>query len=147
MDSAYDVDFDALMKVVRSGDHLIVRFSTVAQRLFLDFRTHPDEGPGTFLLPAAGSMQERLATIAAARPNFPRPERLSVLAWPLRVTGLERLGFMEAARQRLASMDAFDQVRALDAAYAELLAAEREEIRRAITGEGYTTLWAAGAGR
>ncbi len=147
MDSAYEVDLDALLRAVRTGDHLIVRFATIAQRLLMDFRTRPGEGPGMHLLPAANTLQERLASITAARPHFPRPERLFVIAWPLRVGGLERMGFLEAARQRLAALDAFDQVRALDAAYHGLLAEEREEIRRAISGDGYRTLWPGRAAR
>ena len=141
VDSAYDVDLDALLRAVRTNDHLIVRFSTIGQRLFLDYRTSETEGPGAFLLPAANSMGDRLSSIAAVRPNFPRPERLAVIAWPLRVGSLGRLGFIEAARQRLAAMDAFDAVRDLDATYSRLLGAEREEIRRAITGDQYQTIW------
>ncbi len=141
MDSAYDVDLDGLLRTVQRSDHVIVRFSTVAQRLFLDFRTREDEGPGVFVLPLANTIQERLATIAAARPHFPRPDRLHVMAWPLRVGGLDRLGFLDAARKRLASLDAFEQVRELDRAYLKLQRAEQVELRSAIVGDGYRTLW------
>ena len=147
MDSAYEVDRDALLRTVRTADHVIVRFATIPQRLFVDFRTRKGEGPGVHLLPAVNSMQERMASIAAARPGFPRPGRLCVVAWPLRVGGLQRLGFVDAVRQRLAAMDAFAQLRALDAACARLRVVEREEIRCAITGEGYRTLWAGRAAR
>lgn len=141
VDSAYEVDVEGLLRTVQRSDHVIVRFSTLAQRLFVDFRTREGEGPGVFVLPVANTIQERLATIAAARPHFPRPEKLYVMAWPLRVAGLERLGFVEAARQRLASMDAFEQVRDLDRAFRDLQRAEELELRSAITGEGYRTIW------
>ena len=141
MDSSYDVDLDGLLRTVQRSDHVIVRFSTLAQRLFVDFRTREGEGPGVFVLPVADSMQQRLATIASARPHFPRPEKLYVMAWPLRVAALERLGFIEATRQRLASMDAFDQLRDLDRVFRELQRAEQDELRHAITGEGYRTIW------
>lgn len=143
MDSAYDVDRDALLRTVQRSDHVIVRFSTLAQRLFIDFRTRQGEGPGVFVLPMAVTIQERLASIAAARPHFPRPERLYVMAWPLRVGGLVRLGFLEATRQRLAAMDAFEQVRDLERAFRDLQRAEQEELRRAVTGDGYRTIWPA----
>ena len=143
MDSAYDIDLEGLLRTVRRTDHVIVRFATVAQRLFIDFRTREEDGPGVFVLPPADSIHERMASIAAARPHFPRPERLYVMAWPLRVGSLERLGFIEAARQRLAAMDAFAQVRDLDRAFRELERAERDEVRRAIMGDGYRTLWPA----
>ena len=145
MDSSYYVDLDGLIRTVRRTDHVIVRFATVSLRLFIDFRTREGEGPGVFVLPVADSIQERLASIAAARPHFPRPEKLYVMAWPMRVDGLDRLGFVEAARQRLATMDAFDAVRQLERAFRQLGRAEQEETRRAITGEGYRTLWPAPA--
>ncbi|MFA7249915.1 MAG: hypothetical protein WC273_09835 [Dehalococcoidia bacterium] len=141
MDSAYEVDLDGLLRTVRASDHVIVRFSTLAQRLLIDFRTSAEEGPGVFVLPAAQTMQERLASIAAARPNFPRPERLYVMAWPLGVSALGRLGFIEAVRHRLAGMDAFAQVRALERAFHDLQRAEQDELRHAITGKGYRTIW------
>ena len=141
MDSSYDVDLDGLLRTVQRSDHVIVRFSTLAQRLFVDFRTRDGEGPGVFVLPVADSMQQRLATIAAARPHFPRPEKLYVMAWPLRVGALERLGFIEATRHRLAGMDAFEQLHDLDRVFRELQRAEQDELRRAITGEGYRTIW------
>lgn len=143
MDSAYEVDIDGLLRTVRSTDHLIVRFSTLAERLFLDFRTRGLVGPGVFVLPPAESIQDRMASIAEVRPNFPRPARLNVMAWPLRVGGLERLCFVEVARQRLAAMDAFEQVRDLERAFRDLERAERLEVRRAIMGDGYRTLWPA----
>lgn len=141
MDSSYEIDLDALMRAVRTNDHLMVRFMTIGQRLFLDYRTSETEGPGAFMLPPANSMADRMSSIAIVRPNFPRPEKLSIIAWPLRVGSLDRLGFIEAARQRLAGVDAFEAVRDLDSAYARLLTAEREEIRRAITGDQYQTIW------
>ena len=146
MDSTYDVDIDGLLRTVQRSDHVIVRFSTLAQRLFIDFRTSSSEGPGIFVLPVAHTIQERLATIAAARPNFPRPEKLYVMAWPLRVAGLGRLGFVEAARKRFAAMDAFEAVRNLDRAIRDLERAEDLELRSAITGEGYRTIWPGIAG-
>ena len=60
---------------------------------------------------------------------------------PLRVAALERLGVLETIRDRLAQMDAFDALSELDEAHTRLLRLERQEVRRAITGEGYHTLW------
>ncbi|MEX2372857.1 MAG: hypothetical protein WD800_03570, partial [Dehalococcoidia bacterium] len=89
---------------------------------------------------------ERMATIREVRPAFPRPRRINVVAWPLRVGGLDRLGVIGEIRQRLGDLDAFEALRTLDAAFDSLVAAEEDEVRRAITGEGYKTLWTAPAG-
>ena len=68
-----------------------------------------------------------------------------MVSWPLRVSALERLGVLQAARERLADADAFEAIRQLDRTVDSLQRMERDEIRRAITGEGYHTLWSADA--
>jgi hypothetical protein len=143
VDSSYEVDLNALLTAVRERDHLVFRFATIPLRLFLDFRTTAEDGPFVAVLPAVDSVKERMATIRAVRPRLPRPKRINVVAWPLRVGALERLAIIEAVRLRLADMDAFPALTALDDAIRELEAAERAEVRRAITGEGYKTLWPA----
>lgn len=149
MDDAYRVDQEALRAAVRERDHLVFRFSTIPLRLFLDFRTTTstglEEAPGVFALPPASSIRERMTSIREVRPNFPRPERVNVVAWPLRVGAIVRLGVIEAIRTRLTDLDAFDALAELDRVMARLEAAERTELRRAITGEGYRTLWTAPA--
>lgn len=143
MDSSYEVDLGALLTAVRERDHLVFRFATIPLRLFLDFRTTEEDGPFVAVLPAVNSVKERMATIRAVRPRLPRPKRINVVAWPLRVGALERLAIIEAIRLRLGDMDAFSALTSLDAAMRELEGAERAEVRRAITGEGYKTLWPA----
>jgi hypothetical protein len=145
VDSSYEVDLSALLTAVRERDHLVFRFATIPLRLFLDFRTTPEDGPGVAVLPSVTSMKERMASMRAARPMLPRPKRINVVAWPMRVGALDRLGVINEVRRRLGDMDAFDALAALDVALADLDAAEQEEVRRAITGEGYKTLWTAPA--
>jgi len=143
VDSSYDIDHAALSEAIRERDHLIFRFTTIALRLFIDFRYTVAVGPGVFVLPPANSVRERMTSIREVRPALPRPERLNVIAWPLRVGSLERLGFMDDVRQRLATLDSADAVAALDRSVEELIASESAEVRRAISGEGYRTIWAA----
>ena len=54
---------------------------------------------------------------------------------------LERLGMHDVVRERFASLDALEAITELNEAQEELLRLEREELRRAITGDGYRTLW------
>ena len=149
MDDSYQVDQDALRAAVRERDHLVFRFSTIPQRLFVDFRTETTSGsagePGVFSLPPAASIRERMTSIREVRPDFPRPERVNVVAWPLRVGALRRLGVIDAIRTRLGDLDAFDALAQLDRVVAELERSEDRELRRAVTGEGYRTLWTAPA--
>jgi hypothetical protein len=141
VDTEYPLDLDALRKHLETGDHAVFRFTGVDERLFVDFRPGQDGQPGIMLLPPARSMRARIRTIADARPGVPAPDQVTIVAWPLRIGSLDRLGVLEQIRERLATMDAFKAIRNLDAVYTALLAAEREEFRRAITGEGYRTIW------
>ena len=141
MDGSTDLDLDALRSSVATVDHLLVRFTPLAERLLLDFRTREGTGPGIALLPQVSSFTERIKTIEEARPGFPRPERIHVVTWPLRIASLERLGVLESVRGRLADMDAFDVIARVDETYEVLLELERVEIRRAIEGDGYHSIW------
>lgn len=134
-----------MLAAVAERDHLLFRFSTIPLRLFIDFRTAPQEGPAVHVLPPAASVKERMASIRTVRPGMPRPKRINIVAWPLRVGALDRLGVLAAIRQRLGDLDGFEALKALDAAFRELDQAEAAEMRRAVTGEGYKTLWTAPA--
>jgi hypothetical protein len=145
VDDSYHVDQAALRAAIRERDHLVFRFSTISQRLFLDFRTTAEEGPGVFVLPPASSIRERMTSIREVRPAFPRPERVNVLGWPLRVGALRRLGVLDEARTRLGDLNAFEVLAELDRVVERLEETEERELRRAVTGEGYRTLWTAPA--
>ena len=143
MDGAIDLDIERLRRSLKSVDHVLFRMTPagVSQRLLVDFRVTPTLGPGVHLLPEAGSLAERVKTIEQVRPGLPVPERLVIVTWPLRVDALERLGVLQLIRDRLAAMDAFDRITELDQSYATLLDLQRQELRRAITGDGYRTIW------
>ena len=141
MDGPLEIDLESLRDSVLNVEHLVVRFPPIAERLLLDFRSEGESGPGVALLPQVNSFTERVRTIEEARPGLPKPERIYVVTWPLRIASLEKLGVLETVRERLADMDAFDTIARVDETYERLLALERDEIRRAITGEGYHQLW------
>lgn len=141
MDQRFEVDLAGLQRSLRTVDHVLMRFQPVPQRLLIDYRSSEERGPGVCVLPQVRTLAERLASVASARPGLPRLERLYVVTWPLRVASLERLGLLDVVRKRLASLDAFGAIVELNEAHEELRALEREELRCAITGEGYRTLW------
>ena len=142
MDHRFEVDLSGLTRSLRRADHVLVRFEPFPQRLLIDFRSSAERGPGVCVLPQARSIAERLASVARARPGLPPLRRLRVVVWPLRVRSLERLGMHDVVRERFASLDALEAIAELNEAQEELLRLEREEMRRAITGDGYRTLWA-----
>ncbi len=138
---AFHIDHQALREALGSVEHVLVRFATVGERLFIDFRGGQHERPAVLVLPPVRSLRGRLRGIRQARPGLPPIDQLNAVAWPLRVRGLERLGALDVVRERLAGEDAFDALRELDEALDLLDGYERQEERRAITGEGYRTLW------
>lgn len=143
MDGHIDFDIDQLKSSLRVVDHALIRLTPVGitERLLVDFRANDSLGPGVCLLPDVNSLAERLKTIEQARPGFPVPERMHVITWPLRIAALERLGILETIRERLSEMGAFVALGEMEEAHQRLLRLERQEVRRAITGEGYHTLW------
>ena len=143
MDGGLDPDVESLREMFRDRDHALMRFETVAYRLLIDFRSGNDVGPAVHVLNPVRSLRERIATIRRARPSLPIPTDLQIVGWPLRVRSLERLGILEVIRQRLADDGAIEAIRQLEIAIDELEALEQDEVRRAITGDGYRTLWPA----
>jgi len=136
-------DVDELKVVLAERDHLLMRFETMTLRLFIDFRSSSEAEAAVMVLQPVNSFRERLISIRRGRPEFPVPEQLQVATWPLRVGSIERLGLLDAIRARLSADGASEALRQLDDAIQELQTAEREEIQRAISGEGYRTLWPA----
>jgi hypothetical protein len=133
---------EELQQSLASVDHVLIRLTPIiTQRLLIDFRSNEHAGPTAIVLPDVDSFAERLLSIERARPDFERPERINVIMWPFRVAALERLGVVGVIRDRFAALDAFDALRDLDEAYAQLLKLEQEEQMRAIVGDGYRTLW------
>lgn len=141
MDGSHELNLDALRTSLATANHVLFRFGPISERLFIDFRISDEAGPAVFTLDQTSTFTERVASITRLRPGFPPIERLQVVSWPLPVTALDRLGVIEAARGRLAELDAFDALRQLDEVYGRLVRLEHDELRRAITGEGYHTLW------
>jgi hypothetical protein len=143
MDGGLNADVEAVRRAIGDRDHALIRFEAVAHRLLVDFRSTSEIEPAVHVLPPVRSLRERIASIRRARPGLPVPTELQIVGWPLRVRSLERLGILETVRERLTAVGAHEALAQLAAAIEELEAAERDEYRRAITGEGYRTLWPA----
>ena len=143
MDGDRIFDVDELRNALEQHDHLLMRFETVTLRLFVDFRSSSEAEPAVLILQPVNSFRERLISIRRGRPEFPVPERLQVVTWPLHIGSIERLGLLDTIRDRFTADDASEALRRLDDAVRELEDAERAEVQRAISGEGYQTLWPA----
>jgi hypothetical protein len=143
MDGGPGPSVEAVREALGERDHALLRFETLAHRLFIDFRVTPEVEPAVLVLEPVRSLRERIVSIRRARPGLPVPAELQIIGWPMRVGSLERLGVLEVVRRRLRDAGSEEAVRQLDEAIEELNALERDEFRRAVTGEGYRTVWPA----
>lgn len=143
MDGGPASDVAAVLDTLRHNDHALLRFETVPHRLLIDFRSSSEAEAAVHLLEPVRSLRERIATIRRARPTLPVPTELQIVGWSLRIGSLERTGALEIVRQRFVDDGAQEALRQLEQAVTQLDGLERDEFRRAITGEGYRTLWPA----
>lgn len=146
MDNEFRLDLSEVLRNLRSAEIISVYFSLMRKTLLIDTRCNDVDGPMVRIVPMVDTVEERLASLQRLRPRFPRPESITLLPWPKYVASLKRLGIWDGLTQRLQEAGQPATVRELEALYRELEALEAEEIRRAITGDRYETLWQQEAG-
>lgn len=140
-DNDYSVDLDELKRHIDSVDVVCIFFPILRQTLVIDSRTTELDPPLVRLAPMVQNSQERIAWIEEIRPRLGRPESLVLTPWPKGVAMFESSGILEAVASHLDHLG-FPQAReALLDAYGELLDAEREDLRSAIVGDNYRTVW------
>lgn len=141
MDNDFAIDFDAILDAVEKADVITIRFLIVPHRLLIDARYSEREGPLVKLVPRARSLEERFEAIKQLRPRFRLPDKITAVWWPKRVEGLVSAGIWEHIVQRVSEAGfpgaAEECQRVLD----ELICQELAEIRNAVAGTGYQSLW------
>jgi hypothetical protein len=116
-------------------------FPLLRKTLLMDLRASDVDGPMIRVVPMANTPEERFQSLLKMRPRFGRPDSITIIPWPKYVTSLVELGIWEHILRRYADAGSPQMVRECDKAYAELAKLEREEVRRAIVGENYETIW------
>jgi len=142
MTDDYGVDLEEVFKVIGDAEVLIVRFQLLQPRLLIDFRAKPGVGPVIAVVPRAESVEDRFRSIKRMRPDFPFPERVMSFHWPRSTPVLMASGAWQHIVDRMSLIGGNEAIDACGRAMEELLAEERKEITRAITGtDHYQTLW------
>lgn len=141
MDNDYVINLEEILHTVESAEVIRVRFGLLEKRLLIDNRFNEAEGPLVRLVNRAGSSEESFRHLKKLRPRFPLPDRMTAIWWPKYVHTLYTSGVWGAVVRRIADSGFADAIRQCDDVLRELLAMERREIRNAITGEGFKTLW------
>lgn len=141
MDNDFWVDVQEINKIIDESDIVIVRFTTVSQRLLIDARCRPEDPPVIRLVRRVGSGQERFRELRAARPHLIVPDEIMSFMWPRPATAFTRSGAMEHIIQRFTGLGFPDTEAQVRRVLQELVLRERRELFQAVRGEGYQTLW------
>ncbi len=141
LDSGYEVDVDHIARTIAEAEVACLYFPMLRATLLIDTRSSESVGPLVRLVPITATASERLRSLRRLRPQLPRPESITTIPWTWRVDAVCRLGVWECLLDRLAATGDEAIVEGAVACLDELRALERRELRRAITGEQYRTLW------
>jgi hypothetical protein len=141
MDNDYVLNLDDILRTVETADVIRLRFQLLDKRLVIDNRTSEVEGPMVKLVNRAGSSEESFRNLKRMRPRFPLPEKMTAIFWPKYANTLRSTGVWSAVMRRIEATGFDDSVRQADEVMQEMLQMERREIRNAIYGEGFQTVW------
>jgi hypothetical protein len=141
MDNDYVLNLEEILQTIENAEVLRIRFLLLDKRLLIDNRFNEFEGPLVKIVPRSGSSEESFRNLKRMRPRFPLPDKMTAIWWPKYINTLYSTGVWQAITQRIANTGFTDSLRQCDDILRELLALERQEIRNAISGEGFQTIW------
>ena len=138
LDGGQELDLDAVRLNIDEAEIVSQHFPILLRTLLLDFRTSPHEGALLRVVPMVNSSSERFESLSRLRPDFPRPRSITMIPWRRSVASLRTSGVWEHVLARLEADSAEDDARRC---MRELRSLEALELRQAITGRQYRTLW------
>ena len=141
MDSDFRIDIGEVQRAIDVGDITALYFPLLRKTLLMDTRTTGVDGPMIKVVPMASSPEERFRDLVRMRPRLPKPESINIVPWPKYVASLVRLEVWDHIVRRFLEIGPPEIVKRCEECLEELKQMEREELRRAITGENYETLW------
>ena len=141
LDSDYRIDVSEVNRNIDVADVIALYFPLLRKTLLMDMRTNDVDGPMIRVVPMANTPEERFQSLLKMRPRFGRPDSITIIPWPKYAASLVELGIWDRIVRRYADTGSAQSVRDCERCHAELVKLEREELRRAITGEQYETLW------
>ncbi|MGK2964680.1 MAG: hypothetical protein ACSLFM_03645 [Tepidiformaceae bacterium] len=140
-DNDYSIDLAELQRQVESADVVCIFFPLLRQTLVLDNRSSDVDEPMVRLAPMVANSQERLEWLESVRPRFGRPETMVLTPWPKSVSMFRDSGVLEMVTAHFESVGAPAAARNTESAFAELAGDERKDLRSAIVGDNYRTMW------
>lgn len=141
MDNDYILNLDEILHTIDTADVVRIRFGLLDKRLLIDNRYSEYEGPMIKVVNRAGSSEESFRSLKRLRPRFPLPEKMTAIMWPKYVSTLQSTGVWDAIVARIDEAGHEDSKRQCSEVIRELLQLEKREIRNAIVGDGFQTVW------
>ena len=141
MDSEFRIDVAEVNHSIEMGEVISLYFPLLRKTLLMDARASAVDGPMIKVVPMASSPEERFRELVRMRPRFPKPESITLIPWPKYVSSLVTSGVWDHIVRRFLEIGPSEIVRQCEACLEELKEAQAEEIRKAITGDGYETIW------
>ncbi len=141
MDNDYAINLDEIMRTIEQADVLRIRFLLLDKRLLIDNRFNEFEGPLIKIVPRAGSSEESFRNLKRLRPRFALPDRMTAIWWPKYINTLRTTGVWNCVVQRISESGYKDSIQQCEDVLQELLELERQEVKNAIAGKGYQTIW------
>lgn len=141
MDSDYQLDLSEVRRHLDQTQVVGFFFPFLRRTLLLDTRTSGVDSPLVIVVPMVNSVEERVRSLHRLRRRFPKPESMTLIPWPKFIGSLQRLGVWEMIVERLVQLGGEELRLRCNEALAELLREERTQVKNAIVGEGYQTLW------
>jgi len=141
MDNDFHLDYGEIIKTIQQAEVITFRFVVVNERLLIDYRSSEIDPPLVKLVPRATSVEERFRSLKKLRPRFRLPEKISAIWWPKLVDTMVERGIWSAIVERIETAGFTEAARGCDGVLKELRALERQELRHAVAGEEYQSLW------
>lgn len=146
MDFDFQIDLAEMANSLDTAEVIAVYFPLLRKTFIFDARSNAVDAPMVKIVDMVATPEERFRSLRRLRPRFPKPDSLTLIPWPKYVASLVSLGMWQHVAGRLVNLGFPDVVRECEACYTELLALEKEEIRRALVGENYKSIWEAKPG-
>ena len=142
MDGDFRIDLDDLLKNVNTAEVISFYFPVLRKTLLVDTRFTVEDAPMVRIVQMAGSLDERQRSLRRLRPQFSRPNSITVIPWPKYVDSLVELGVWAKVLERIAYSGHKEAVRKCEEVLEEMRRLEKDELAAVISGENYHTMWA-----
>ena len=140
-ENGLQVDLEALDERLRNADLIVIGFRAFPERLLLDARSTPAEGPLVAVVAPVASVQERYAWLGKHRSAFGLPDDFTFALWPHSIALIRERDVLAPMSARMAAVSNkadLAMTRALD----RLQVLERRTIRAAVLGgPDWESLW------